>query len=53
MKRIVVALALIAAAYMLGGCEGPDKKVDDSKAAPPPTYHMVPSQKDPNYDANK
>jgi hypothetical protein len=39
--------ALLGAA--LAGCESEGKKMDDSKPAPEPTYHMVPSQSDPNY----
>jgi hypothetical protein len=43
----LVGAALLGAA--LAGCEGEEKKVDDSKPAPAPTYHMVPAQSDPNY----
>lgn len=53
MRRILALVSFVAAAHFLGGCEAPDKKIDDSRDAPPPTYHMVPSQKDPNYNSNK
>lgn len=46
--KLRVALIMVLAGGVLAGCEK-DKPIDDSKAAPPPTYHMVPSQKDPNY----
>jgi|GEM_PF-4148255 hypothetical protein len=45
-------LALVGAALLgaaLVGCESEGKKMDDSKPAPAPTYHMVPAQSDPNY----
>lgn len=44
--RVLLIVAVVCASLL--GCEK-EKPIDDSKPAPPPTYHMVPSQKDPNY----
>lgn len=45
MRRIF--LVALLASGILAGCSQ-EKPLDDSKPAPPPTYHMVPSQKSGN-----
>jgi predicted small secreted protein len=47
-KKTLSVWIVLAVAAVLAGCEGNEKVGDDSKPAAPPTYVMVPSQKEGN-----